>query len=59
MAMKTIYFAVDEDLERRIEDYRRKQTPIPSRSDAIRHLVREYLDFISPEIPDDFSEDEE
>ena len=36
---KMVYLSIDEELEKRIEEYRRGQTPIPSRSQAIRDLV--------------------
>ncbi len=38
--MKTLYFAVDKELEREIEEYRRSLPEIPNRSEAIRQLVK-------------------
>ena len=37
--MKTVYFAVDDELEKKIEEYRYKNH-IPNRSEAIRQLIK-------------------
>ncbi|MDI6743252.1 MAG: ribbon-helix-helix domain-containing protein [Smithella sp.] len=41
--MKNIYCTVDEELLKKIDEYRRTQTPIPSRSEAIRQLIEKGL----------------
>lgn len=36
---KMVYLSIDEELEKRIEEYRKEISPIPTRSQAIRDLV--------------------
>jgi metal-responsive CopG/Arc/MetJ family transcriptional regulator len=36
---KMVYVSIDEEMEEKIDEYRRSQSPIPSRSEAIRQLI--------------------
>jgi len=46
-----IAFVADDELLKRIDDYRRSQDSIPSRSEAIRLLVEEGLNISTPSKP--------